>query len=273
MARSYKSLREAMEMPHHSVERPFNCPAHEDSMASATVNVDKGVWFCHACFASGKTESGTHDLKYVRLLQDEPIPALPPLFIMYTNAYLGYGSYWATRYGTDVARLFQTGVDPVSGMPTIPIHDALGTTVHGFLMRKLDTQEGPKYLYPKGVPISRLLFGHHLVHANPEVLVLVEGASDLMSLHQWHLPRGAAVVAVYGAGLHATQAELVKALTPHRVVVAMDADGPGQLANTRSVERMGSLGVEAVVYDWSLLGVSDPGELKEDPWPSLMLAK
>ena len=38
------------------VERPCRCPVHDDSQASASVNVIKGVWYCHACFASGTVD-------------------------------------------------------------------------------------------------------------------------------------------------------------------------------------------------------------------------
>jgi DNA primase len=272
MARSWKSMREAIEHG-RGVERPFCCPVHGDRNASASVNVEKGVWVCYACGASGKTEDGKHDLNYIPLMQDAPIPALPPLAIRYTNNLLGYGTYWATRYGTEVAELFATGVDPVTGRPTVPIHDELGTTVHGFLQRRLPGEEGGKYIYPTGVPVSRLLFGHHLVPSNLELLVLVEGASDVMALHSWGVPSGAAVVGVYGAGLHSVQADLVKGLSPHRVLCAMDADDAGRQANTRSMLHMQNRRVGASRFDWwSQFGVNDPGDLKEDPWKILMAA-
>ena len=35
------------------IERPFQCEVHDDTNASASVNVLKGVWYCHACGASG----------------------------------------------------------------------------------------------------------------------------------------------------------------------------------------------------------------------------
>lgn len=271
--RSYKSMKEALAYG-RGAERPFNCPEHDDAHASATVNVEKGVWFCHACHASGKTQDGKHDVSYIRLLQpEEPIPAMSPLSVEYTNAYLGYGQYWATRYGPAVAAKFATGVDPVTGYPCLPIMDAIGTTVHGFLLRRPDGEEGPKYLYPRAVPVSRLLFGHHLVRAGMSLLVLVEGASDVMSLHRWPVPKGAGVVGVYGAGLHAVQTELVAAMSPLRVVCAMDADSAGALANERSAARLAEAGVGACVYNWRTAGVTDPGELEEDPWPSLMRAR
>lgn len=34
-------------------EHPMRCPAHDDRVASASVNRRKGVWHCHACGAGG----------------------------------------------------------------------------------------------------------------------------------------------------------------------------------------------------------------------------
>lgn len=37
----------------HRTESPIRCPAHDDAHASASANISKGVWFCHACGAGG----------------------------------------------------------------------------------------------------------------------------------------------------------------------------------------------------------------------------
>lgn len=34
-------------------EAPIRCPSHDDSHASASANISKGVWHCHACGAGG----------------------------------------------------------------------------------------------------------------------------------------------------------------------------------------------------------------------------
>lgn len=38
--------------PRHG-DHPMKCPVHDDRVASASVNRDKGVWHCHACGAGG----------------------------------------------------------------------------------------------------------------------------------------------------------------------------------------------------------------------------
>jgi DNA primase len=271
MGRNYRSMRDAIQNG-RGVERPFNCPVHGDDNASASVNVVKGVWVCYACRATGKTQEGTHDLSYIPMMLDAEIPQLPPLAVLYTNGWRGYGQYWASRYGVEVATRFATGVDPVDGSPTVPIHNAMGTVVHGFL-RRTSAKEGPKYMYPGKVPVSRLLFGHHLLLTPLSVLVLVEGASDVMSLARWQPPRGVGVAGVYGAGVHAAQVDLVKRMGPRHVVVAMDADDAGRSANERSVKALRESSVAAEVHDWHKAhGVRDPGELKDDPWKRLIPA-
>jgi 5S rRNA maturation endonuclease (ribonuclease M5) len=266
MARSFRSLKEALETGRGS-ERPFNCPVHDDRNASASVNVDKNVWYCFSCDASGKTQDGVHDLTYIPMLKDAPIPELPELMLSYTNMW-SFSGYWTARYGREVAAEFQTGTDPVTGFPTIPVFGQMGQ-LYGFIKRNTGT-EGPKYLYPVGLPVSRLLFNHHNVQANPDLLVLVEGASDVMALHQWPIPPSAAVVAVMGSGLHVVQADLVRALNPHYVLVAMDADEAGDRGSERSIERLRQVGVRGDVYNWRSYGVNDPGELRQNPWTQLI---
>ena len=269
MARQYRSLKEALETG-RGIERPFNCPDHDDTNASASVNVDKGVYWCAVCLKGGKTQDGTHDMKYISRMADAPIPEMSRFLIAFHNA-MGPSPYWAGRYGGQVARAFDTGTDPITGHASIPITAANGYTLHGFLLRNDNPDEGsPKYLYPTAVPVSRLLFAHHTVPASPEVLVLVEGAGDVMALHQWALPAGTAVCAVYGAGLHVAQAELVRQINPRRVLCAMDADDAGRKANDRSVERLALTNVRGLAYNWGDHAVNDPGELKEDPWPKMM---
>jgi DNA primase len=36
-----------------SGERNMRCPVHEERVASASMNVNKGLWHCHACGAGG----------------------------------------------------------------------------------------------------------------------------------------------------------------------------------------------------------------------------
>lgn len=38
-------------------EHPMKCPAHDDRVASASVNRGKGLWHCHACGAGGNAIS------------------------------------------------------------------------------------------------------------------------------------------------------------------------------------------------------------------------
>jgi Toprim domain-containing protein len=268
MRHNYTSLRDAIENG-RGIERPFNCPQHNDRNASASVNVDKNVWYCHVCQVGSKTKEGRHEVGWIPLMSpDKPIPALPMFAIEYTNKYLGYGEYWAARVGVPTAKKFRTGVDPITGFPTIPILNDSGNQLHGYLLRNLE--KGPKYLYPVAVPVSRLLFGEHLVTAAPDVLVLVEGASDVLALHKWEPPPQCCVVAVYGSGLHAPQAEIIKRISPHRVVVAMDSDDAGERGNERSLERLHELGVPGSVFHWSQMGIGDAGEATSDPWPDII---
>lgn len=60
-----------------SGERPFKCPVHDDTHASASVNRERGVWKCHGCGEGGSAVTMVqlkenldffHALKFVREL-------------------------------------------------------------------------------------------------------------------------------------------------------------------------------------------------------------
>ena len=268
---SWVDLRQALENG-RGHERAFNCPMHDDKHASAYVNPDKGVWYCFVCQKGGKTQAGRHDTEYIKAMDpDEPIPVLPMAALATTNAWSGYGDYWANRFGVEAASLYQTGVDPVTGMPTVPILSNDGELLHGFVFRNT-SDEGPKYIYPRAVPVSRLLFGIHLAQRDQaDTILLVEGASDVMSLSRWRSP-GCVAAGVYGAGIKRPQAEHIAAMQPRQVIVAMDADPAGRAANDRSLLVLQAAGIAAAALDWAEFGVSDPGELDADPWPGIAAA-
>lgn len=55
MSRALRAVLEYYDLPvpAGSGERPMRCPAHDDAHASASANMSKGLWHCHACGAGG----------------------------------------------------------------------------------------------------------------------------------------------------------------------------------------------------------------------------
>lgn len=236
-------------------ERPFNCisPDHDDTNASASVNVTKGVWYCYSCMAHGTV--GDHvptvDEAVAILAGTKEARVYPESYLDLFDA--DHSSpYWVDRVGVDVASSNRCGTD-VYGNPTYPIRDPHGRLV-GVVTRHADLD--PKYRYPFGVSTSRTLYGS----LEPcRVLVAVEGAGDVMALQQAGLPRGWAAVGTYGAGFHFPQYELVARMNPKVIITAFDNDKAGKEANARALEALVDLGYVVASDPWSSVGVKDAG--------------
>lgn len=239
-------------------ERPFCCPVHEDHNASASVNVAKGVWVCHACGASGTIEGHCPSPQdAIAILKGAAPPRVYPesWLEMYTAA--GPSPYWADRFGAELALHFGCGTDPVTGMPTYPIRN-----IYGDLLGVVKRTDGkPKYLYPFGVQISSTFFTASkepmLAAQNKLHFVLVEGAADVMAVVEAGLPWDWMVLGCFGAGLHLPQVEAIRDMSPARIITAFDDDEAGRRATLRAVEALDGI-APVLVHHW---GAKDPGEL------------
>ena len=236
-------------------ERPFRCHMHNDTNASASVNVDRGVWVCYACGAAGQIDAAdvVPDLEQLTriLLGSDPPRTYPDTWLDIFDAH-GPSPYWSKRYGEETASHYRCGTHPVSNLPTYPIRDANGR-VNGVVVR--DGRGNPKYRYPYGSRTSATFFGSL---APRPVVVLVEGASDVMALHGH--PQTWAVLGCYGAGVHQPQTEVLARLNPKVIVLAFDDDDAGRSAMLRSHASLDAL-THTLSYRWSTIGGKDPGEL------------
>ena len=236
-------------------ERAFSCHAHANRSITASVNVMKGVWYCYSCAAHGEIEDHVPTVedalsilsgeKRARTYAEEWLDAFD----------MDYSSpYWVSRVGIEVAYANRCGTDILTGTPTYPIRDEDGAVVG--LVTRHDT-EGPKYKYPYGVSTSRALYGPM---KRCDVLVLCEGAGDVMALQQAGLPEGWNAVGCYGAGIHYPQVSLVANMAPRVVVAAFDDDLAGQAANERAYVSIDDL-APVLSHRWSTFGGKDPGEI------------
>lgn len=241
------------------VERPFNCPnpEHEDRNASASVNINNGLWYCFACAAKGSVEGYVPDPKQVqKMLVELTAPER-----LYAESWLDLfdryrpSPYWVSRFGEATARKYRCGTDPETGHPTYPIRNRYGKPI-GVVKR---TDGDPKYSYPYGVRTSQTMFASKSV-ARTEVLILVEGAADVMALDEGGLPSTWRACGTYGAGLHAAQREIITNMHPACIVTAFDGDKAGQRAAEVAAAQCGSIAV-VLSHHWDKFGVKDPGEL------------
>ena len=127
--------------------------------------------------------------------------------------------------------------------------------VHGIVQR---TDGTPKYIYPTGVPVSRMMYG--FTKRKVRTVLVVEGAADAISVSEALTVSGIRsimVVAAYGAGLHHPQVELINSIGPVNVLLGFDDDKAGERAKTRNYP----LEAEVAIIDW---GHKDPGECTSD---------
>ena len=147
-----------------------------------------------------------------------------------------------------------------------PIFDERGEAV-GFGGRKLPEAEGPKYkntsdraeVYSK----SQILYGLNWAKTEAgrtDELVVCEGYTDVIGCHLAGVERS---VATCGTALTPDHARKM-ARFAKRVVLAFDADGPGQAAAERLYGWESEFGLQFAVAD--LPAGSDPGDLaRSDP--------
>lgn len=221
-------------------ERPFRCPVHDDTHASATVNVVKGVWFCHACHAKGKVEGKSAPKIEDLLAMMDPERAARVYPQSYLQLFNGAGDkYWDTRLDPWVTWWLQMGQDPFCGDATFPVHTPAGSLA-GVGRRHVDPDPekgGKRYLYPPNWSASTSLGGLLGTWPQHDVVCLVEGYADAASVWETGCP----ALCTYGAGLHLPQVELVARLNPKVVLFGFDMDDRGEEAVTRGFTQLRGL--------------------------------
>jgi len=218
----------------HGIERPFLCPEHGDSRPSASVNIVKGKWYCYTCHAHGTLggEALLSEPDYAamklwlerRLAQGEVYPE--SWLARYTGGPVH--EYWKQRFGVSAARHFRLGWDALAQSVTYPLRAPNGDVL-GVVRRRLVTGQGPKYRYPAGIDIGRLLFNYTPEHR--DAVVLVEGALDAVAL--WMV--GVDAFAIYGSRLSEHQVKLIEKIDPTFVVTCFDADAAGWSAHLQTM--------------------------------------
>lgn len=242
------------------VERPFLCPEHGDSRPSASVNMVKKVWFCYTCHAHGELTGeamlAEPDYHSMRLWLDSKLAQ----GTIYPEAWLDrydagpVHQYWVDRVGTTAARRFRLGSDPDSEAVTYPLRDPRGQVL-GIVRRSLG-DSGPKYKYPAGVDVGRLLFQYTPAHR--DAVVLVEGALDAIAL--WRV--GIEAFAIYGSRLSEHQVHLIDKIDPEYVYTCYDLDKAGWTAHCETERAFKHRMVDRIT--WPKAWGGDIGEISED---------
>lgn len=216
-------------------ERECLCPVHADTRPSCYVNVLKKVWYCMSCHASGRLSGKDLLIEPDYLAWAEEIRA-EVTHRVYSESWLNQFDageaphpYWVDRVGTAAVTEFRLGYDRERDAGTYPFRDGAGRVL-GVVRRHLSPEwDGPKYLYPRGVDVSKHLFGD--VRGHRRTVVLVEGALDAIAW--WR--SGVSAFAIYGSRFSPAQALLVERMDPDYVITSFDLDEAGWKAH-RMVE-------------------------------------
>ena len=233
----------------------LQCPFHEDTIDSCSINTEKGVWICFAGCGQGTLYGFL--MKYLGIsyeeaqnkvvsntsvfninLFDDFAPdetVMPELVFPFKGGYVpewifdrGFNKFTLNKWGC--------GIDGENSL-IIPIQDAISRLVGWVRRRQYMT---PKYLYSKGLKKSRVLFGQHFITEKTPFVCITEGTLDTMWLDQ----HGFSSVALLGASLSRAQEELTFGLQTEELVLCLDNDEAGQIGFQKA---MGCLSKSFVV--------------------------
>lgn len=238
------------------IERPFRCHVHEDTNASASVNVLKMVWFCHACMAKGAVDSKRAPKieELEAMLDPERVARRYPEAWLELHTRWSTPIYWDDRFPRWLMWNLKMGQDPFTNNPTFPVHTAAGVLA-GVGMRNnalAKDEKGPRYLYPPHWSASVSLFGRGSAMSGYPILCLVEGAADTAAV----IETGCPALGTYGAGIHLPQIELIAQHNPKLILLGFDMDDAGEKAVSRAFGQLGRM-AELVRVKWPK---KDPGE-------------
>ena len=252
------TLQEAIEQG-RGVERPFRCTEHDDSHASASVNVVKGYWYCYVCHAKGNVDAKKAPslAELAQMMEPEHNCRIYPESYLDLFTVEADKGYWGTRFPDWLVWHAQLGEDPTSGECTFPVRTPEGRLA-GVGRRQTNAMvdaakaagENPsRYKYPRRWSASRVLHGA----LKGPALVLVEGAADEAALREVGIPARA----VYGSALHHPQVEYIKRIAPKYVLLGMDTDDAGERGARQSFHTLGQIDAEVGRIRWP---ANDPAE-------------
>jgi DNA primase len=218
------------------------CPFHDNrNSASLQFNVDKGLYNCFSCGATGNIRSLEKQqgvrfkgqevevadiIARLDALDAKPATTVEVLPESLLNRYRFPTPYWKGRGLADsTIKAFDLGYDPMNNIGIIPLRTTNGDLV-AFIRRYLDDDADVKYKMPLKEKYSRSanLFASWLVAEDPrDEVVICEGPIDAMKVWQAGYP----AVAQFGSSISYQQVRLLRRLGFNRAVLFYDRDKAG----------------------------------------------
>jgi DNA primase len=243
------------------------CPFHPDSRPSCSIHLERKIFYCFGCGATGSVLDFVARIENVSIneaaeriehicrirhdraapqrqkaaqngrdegLSGRPLRPLPfRLTLDPSHPYLG-----GRLLSPEVAATFGLGYcshGTMQGRICIPIHDECGALVaYTGRWASDDLPEGvPKYDLPRKFQKRRVLFNLHRV-TGAKHLVLVEGYWSVFRLHTLSM----AAVALMGRTLSDEQETLLIHSGVRMLTLMLDGDGPGRKATDQLLPRL-----------------------------------
>lgn len=230
------------------------CPVCGSSGWKTYINVDQGLWFCHA---GGHGKGGAVAGARVRWRQ-APSSEYPAIDLPDTVSPSPPAVRFLARRGLDEAALRHFSIqegndDRVLGRVIIPFFNRRGDCIY-WTARSYSKVLAPRPKYV-GAAVDRPLFVAHGYGGGDSVHVLVEGPLDAIAVA---LSTGHTACAIGGTRMTARQRAQLFSLTPRELVVMLDGDATGKgIALARQVRHL------APVHVVGLVPGEDPGNIGE----------
>ena len=239
-------LENGIDVPVEHDEFSIRCPFHNDSVASCSINTEKGVWICFAGCGAGSLESflkrylRSDAISITKLLLESQANFSVDIFDDLEETIKGRPEYfmeadtsrfpiWAYDRGftEETLKKWGCGTTEYNDL-VIPIHD-IDDRLVGSVTRR--TNAVPKYMYSKGLQKSRVMFGANKLEGHHKYICITEGSLDTM----WLTQNGYPSVAILGATMSKAQLDILRSLRTEEYILCFDNDAAGQKAISRAM--------------------------------------
>ena len=243
-----------IDVPTRQVEFSIQCPFHDDTTPSLSINIDKGLWICFAGCGKGKLitflerwlNTSASNLKYLFGEEDHSSELLgffseevEAKEIKLKEVKLPFSKREAPEWIYDrgftreTAQQWEWGTTYMGSL-YIPVRDESCRLV-GWICRQ-PSSKLPKYIYSKGLETSKVLFGLSSLPKYNEFVCLTEGPLDTI----WLMQNGISAVALLGSHLSKDQQKLLSRIHVGEIVLCLDNDLTGKSSTIEMDKRISS---------------------------------
>lgn len=250
-------------------------PYHDDKKPSASMNVEKGLVYCHACGTTSIVKE-----YYSKILEEDNINAERKIIGEHNNVensdleelpnrlddrFWMLPDWWFER-GFNKISAEHFNVYCINGHDIcVPIYD-FKNNYAGYVIRK--HSGSPKYLYGAGSKVGSVLFGIDKINQTNRIII-VEGVLDAI----WLKSHGYPALAMFGCSLSNEQINLLESLRFSEIYLMPDNDEVGREIGLKSMkEKLGERFLNYYEIDYPGK-YKDPQDIPGSELPDIILYK